>query len=133
MKQLSKADFFAPRPPVVERVEIDLEGWQGFVHVRTLSGVERDGWEIARAKERESGQLGNVRAGLVALATCDESGKRLFTEDDARQLGHADARVLDIIFEAAARLNCIMGYQKEAKKNSESPTGSGSPSASPSD
>lgn len=126
---LDKASFFTPRPPVLERVEIP--DWQGHCFVRVLSGIERDTWEIAQAKERESGTLGNVRARLVCLCACDEAGRRIFTDDDARQLGSVvDGRVLDTLFEAAARLNRVLGFAKETEKNSESPTGSGSPSDS---
>jgi len=130
MTQLTKADFFTPRPPVIERV--DLPDWGGYVHVRVITGVERDTWEIAQAKERETGTLANVRARLVSLCACDETGKRIFTDDDTRQLGSVvDGRILDAIFEAAARLNRVMGFVKESEKNSGPPTGSDSPSDSP--
>ncbi len=102
----------AARP--VERVEVPE--WGGAVFVRTMSGAERDAFELATAPPL--GTFANLRARLVALCACDEGGARLFEDADAARLGELDARALDRVFAAARRLNALGADDYEQiKKN----------------
>lgn len=55
--------------------------WGGTVHVRTMSGTERDAFEAGMldAKEKGVSGLANIRARLVVRVACDEQGNRLTT------------------------------------------------------
>jgi hypothetical protein len=86
--------------------------------VRTMSGTDRDAFEtslIAREGERD-GRMENVRARLVALTLCDESGARLFEDGEIAALGRKSARALDRVFAVAQRLNGIGTEQAAAAK-----------------
>jgi len=65
----------------------------------------------------KEGRLENVRARLVSLALCDETGTRLFSDADITVLGAKSAKALDRVFAVAQRLNGIGSDQVDAAKN----------------
>lgn len=88
--------------------EVHVPEWGGTVLVRGLTGAERDEFEASvlerRGKSREL-NLVNLRAKLVARCVVDESGARLFLEDDVAVLGTKSAAALQRVFEACQRLS----------------------------
>ncbi len=42
---------------------------------------------------------------LVAMCACDETGKRIFTDNQAANLGNKSAVALNRVFEVAQRIN----------------------------
>lgn len=98
--------------------------WGCTLHVRTLTGEERDEFEegslVAKGKKKEI-SLRNIRARLVELSACDETGKPVFRPGDAKRLGEKSAAVLDRLFAAAQKLNGITDEDvEELEKNSAS-------------
>jgi len=89
------------------RERIEVPEWSGAVWVRTMTGAERDAFEAGVIGTGGRQNLANVRARLVALTLCDESGKRLFGEEDIEALGRKSGAALDRLFAAAQRLNRI--------------------------
>ena len=57
-------------------IEVNVPDWGGSVGIKTLTGAEKDAWESERTADRSTFNLENVRASLVAVAACDESGQR---------------------------------------------------------
>lgn len=55
---------------------VKVPEWGGEVQVRTMTGTDRDAFEASLIGKE--GRLENVRARLVSLAVCDESGKAMF-------------------------------------------------------
>lgn len=97
--------------------------WGGLtVHVRGLTGLERDQYEQGLVSGRTGNQslnLANARARLVALAAVDEQGKSIFTKGDVEALGGKSARALDRIFSVAQRLSGLSREDmEELTKNS---------------
>lgn len=97
--------------------------WNGHVFVRTLTGLERDQIEAAVVGDGEQKNLHNLRAKIISLAAVDAEGKRLFSFQEAEQLGQKSARALDRLFSVAQRLS---GFTKKdvedlSKKSSPSP------------
>lgn len=96
--------------------EVPVPEWGSTVWIRTLTGRERDRWEL----DLEAAGKDNARASLCALVICDEKGKSLFTAQDAAALGQKNAAALDRIFEAARELNLIgRDYQEATEKKSQ--------------
>ena len=87
--------------------KVDVPEWGGFVYVRVMSGVERDRWELLITKGMDKASTANIRASLASFVCCDESGKRLFTDNQASNLGIKSSVALDRIFEVAQRVNCL--------------------------
>lgn len=78
------------------------------VTVRGMTGVERDAFEASciegRGKKRDVNTK-NIRAKLVTFCCVDETGRRVFTDDDAALLGNIRADLLDRLFTVAQRLS----------------------------
>jgi hypothetical protein len=113
---------------------VTVPEWGMDVRVRALSGKDRDGFEASCLKAQgQPGpdgkpqlQLVNVRARLVVLSVVDETGARVFTDEDATALGAKNGKVLDQLFEVAQRLSGLRPADvKELVGNSE-----GAPAAS---
>lgn len=94
---------------------VKVPEWGGEVQVRTMTGTDRDAFEASLIGKE--GRLENVRARLVSLAVCDESGSRLFDDADVAALGAKSAKALDRVFAVAQRLNGIGADQVEQAKN----------------
>jgi len=115
---LSKGDILSRED--LTRELVDVPEWDGQVYVRTMTGAERDAFEMALSNGGTGRvTMTNIRARLAALTVCDEKGKRLFEEGDAAALGGKSAAALDRIFAVAQRLNKIGADDVKAlEKNS---------------
>jgi hypothetical protein len=116
--------------------DVDVPEWGGTVRVRAFSGRERDAFEASLVrgdgKDRKV-DLTNMRARLVALTVVDESGQKVFTQDDVDLLGAKSGAALDRVFCVAQKLNGLSGADvEELTKNSSGAPSAGSISASPS-
>ena len=92
----------------LEFEDVAVPEWGGSVRVYGLTGTERDRYEQAIVQQRGRrmvANLQNARARLVAMAVRDEEGKRLFADGDVAALGQKSGRVLDRLFDVAARLS----------------------------
>ena len=76
------------------------------VHVRVMTGLERDGFESAYLASKAAGKP-NIRGAMAAYTVVDDQGQRLFTDADAEALGKLPAAELDRVFAIAQRLNKI--------------------------
>lgn len=115
------------------RVEtVIVPEWGGVtLRVRSLSGNDRDRYELAIFEGRRSGGLFNPRALMVALSAVHETGERVFADADIPALGDLDARGLDRVFEVAQRISGVGGGAIEAAAgNSARPDGDGRSSGS---
>ena len=126
MSLLSKTAILAAQDLQTEDVEVPE--WGGAVRVRSFTGRERDAFEasMVRGDGRDRRvDLTNMRARLVGLTVIDESGQRLFTDEEADLLGAKSGAALDRVFAVAQKLNGLSGADvDELSKNS-----SGVPSA----
>jgi hypothetical protein len=135
MAVLSRADILGATKTPREVVFVKELG--GEVIVRGMTGAERDAFEAScfegRGKKREF-SMRNLRAKLVAFCCVDDSGKRIFSDDDVPTLGEVRADVVDRLFGVAQRLSGLREEDaEELGLSSATPTTSDtSSSASPS-
>ena len=126
MSLLSKTAILAAQDLQTEDVEVPE--WGGTVRVRSFTGRERDAFEasMVRGEGRDRKvDLTNMRARLVGLTVIDETGQRLFTDEEVDLLGAKSGAALDRVFAVAQKLNGLSGADvEELSKNS-----SGVPSA----
>jgi hypothetical protein len=103
---------------------VSVPEWGGTVRVRELTGAERDEYEASLVKMQDGGKkthltMDNARARLASLSIVDESGARVFTDDDIVRLGKLSASALDRVFDVAGRLSKITAEDfKELAGNS---------------
>lgn len=101
----------------LKREEVRVPEWGGSVYVRVLTGTEREQFESGAEGARGANHF---RAQLVALATCDESGRSLFTAEDVEQLASKSAPALIRVFDVAVRLSKVSATDlDELEKKSE--------------
>lgn len=104
--------------------EVAVPEWgDKVVRVRSLDGEERDDLEASMIKgkgKNTSMNLANLRAKLVSKSAVDESGKRIFSDEDVKWLGKKNAAALQRVFDVASRLSGISSQDvDELTKNSE--------------
>ena len=117
---LTKAEILAKDDLVTE--DVFVPEWDAWVKVRTLNASERDHFEastVTRNGKKVTTNLENIRARLCLLCMVDESGERLFQEEDTFPLGGKSAAALDRVFTVAQRLNGLRDEDvDELAKNS---------------
>ena len=127
MSVLSREKLLGATTPPQESVNVPELG--GEVLVRGMTGVERDAFEatliVGKGRKRDINTV-NMRAKLVAYCCVDETGRRIFTDDDAVALGKVRADILDRIFSVAQRLSGVTDQDADDLGSpSKTPTPSG--------
>jgi ABC-type ATPase involved in cell division len=128
VKSLSRSNLLQKEE--LEKVKVDL-GKGEFIYVRQMTGRERDNFEQSLIKEKKNAKgdvvsydraLGDFRAKLAVVTCCDEEGKALFLPDDYSLLSqNMSAKRLEIIVNAAQKLNAISEEDKEALVKNSNP------------
>ena len=108
--------------------DVPCPEWGGKVRVQSLTGTERDQWEMACQEQKGKEKVfstDKLREKLLSFCLVDSEGKKLFSEGDIALLAEKNAAALTRLFDVARKLNGI-GIQdvEELTKNS-----SGDPSA----
>ena len=110
-KSILAADDFR-----IEKVAVPE--WGGDVCLRVISGTDRDHFEESYADQK----MKAFRIRFLLLTLCDESGKRLFADEEGESLGKKSSVVINRLFEAAWKLNAFTQEAVDA-------LGEGSPAA----
>ena len=95
--------------------QVDVPEWGGMVLVRSLTGVERDSFEQVCIDQRSGRKmrLQGLKALLVIMCACDETGQQLFTDEDRDAVNAKSGAALDRIYQVAARLNHLLAEDVE--------------------
>ena len=114
---LSKNQILATND--IKKETVSVPEWGGEVIVKALSGSERDEYESSLFDGNKSkASMANVRAKLCALSMVDDSGERMFTLKEAKELGNKSAAALDRVFKVAQDLSGLgAGAIEEAAEN----------------
>jgi hypothetical protein len=124
----------------VQTEKVFVKEWGDDVIVRGLTGDELDAFQGSvrqfrptfdgKGMEAVLVQEG-MRAKLLVKCLIDESGERLFTDQDASALGAKNGAVIDRLYDIASRLSGLSeDEKKEMEGNSEPPTDSGGSTSS---
>lgn len=108
MKILTKEQIFAAQD--LRFVTVNVPEWGGKVRIKSMTGEDRDAFEMAITEATASDRklnIKNIRARLVALTVVDDSGAPLFTEGDVAALAKKSAAALSRIYAAAQKLNAL--------------------------
>lgn len=96
--------------------------WGLVVRVRGLTATERDAYEASLVAFDRDGKPQRVKQGsrgrLAVLGIVDDAGRRIFTDDDAAQVGDKNAAAVDRLCDKIRELSG-MGAEavEEAKGN----------------
>jgi hypothetical protein len=95
----------------------DVPEWGGTLHIKSMSGSERDAFRSAIA-DAPAGAVGRFTAALLVLTLVDEGGVKLFELHDIDALAAKSAAVLDRVVQEAMRINGMAEQSAEvATKN----------------
>lgn len=122
MSELGDQILASRRELPSERIEISEWG-DGPFFVRSWTGRQRDQydyWHTKRVERSKDGSRTNIRALVCALSVEDDRGELVFDLKDVDRLGEEPARILQEIYEVAARLNKMQASDVEdAEGNSD--------------
>lgn len=108
MAILSKADILKNGKNLPTKI-VEVPEWGGEVKLQCLTGAQRDRYESSLAvqdgKGRMKPNLTNSRARLVAMSIVDETGKLMFTEREALDLGNTSSIALNRVWREACELS----------------------------
>jgi hypothetical protein len=96
--------------------QVDVPEWSGSILIGTMTGAARDAWEQSLVGQKGKANIVNIRARLIAACAVDESGNRLFSDDDAEALGKKSAAALDRCAKVAQKLNRLTEADLEDAK-----------------
>ena len=90
-------DILAANAPRFERLFIPE--WNQHVRIVEMTADDRDSFDLNAIAERdkEGGSVRRIRARLMCACTCDDDGRRIFTDADVDALGTGSSVVADRI------------------------------------
>lgn len=98
--------------------DVDVPEWGGPVRVRVMTGAERDSYSNDLLDASGKFDAKAYRAKLLARCLVDDTGARLFTDDQVIELQNKSAAVIDRLFSVADRINGVNNAAvDEAAKN----------------
>ncbi|MGE7136222.1 hypothetical protein ACQKIE_01160 [Luteibacter sp. NPDC031894] len=113
-----------------------MKEWGGSVRLQELSASDRDQWEAEQIIVLADGAGAkfnpkHARARLVVRSLVDETGRRLFKDDEVAALGSLAASTMQKLFNKARKLNAISADDmKELEGNSDAAPSAGGSSTS---
>lgn len=116
----------------IQTETVDVPEWGGKVTIRGLTGRELDDYQNSLRKivRDQVVMQPNSRAKLLVKSIVDDQGSRLFTDKDVDALARRSGRVLDRLWDVAARLSGITDEEQEEMEGNSDAASSGSSSSS---
>lgn len=112
-----------------EYQDVDVPEWGGTVRIATMSGEDRDRWELSMMQADDSSERGfklnfdaYSRVRLVAMCLVDDNFNRIFvTKEQIERLSQKSGKVMDLLYDVAQRVNGITDEDiDDLEKNSVS-------------
>jgi len=106
MTKISRADI--EKAPDLPTEEVAVPEWGGTVLLRGLNGSDKDkflGETMKKDGGEKSIEFKDITARLVARCLVDETGARLYADEEIDALGKKSGAVLSRLFKVAQRLS----------------------------
>lgn len=119
----------------IEHEDHDVPEWGVKVRVQAMTGTQRDSFEakMVAVRKGQDGpdvelRLADFRSRVLVKCLADpETGKRIFEDKDAQQLGRKSGAVIDRLFDVAKRVSGMdEGSVETARGNSGTAQSGGS-------
>ncbi len=105
MATLNKEQIIAAQDVRMEKVTV--KEWGGDVYIKQMTAREQDKFEEQSRGKNGGPNLVNIRARMVGACLCDESGKRLFEDEEIAKLSLKSGSVLNRLIDKITELNRI--------------------------
>ena len=112
-----------------EYEDVEVPEWGGTVRIATMSGEDRDRWELSMMQADDTSERGfklnfdaYSRVRLVAMCLVDDNFNRIFvTKEQIERLSQKSGKVMDLLYDVAQRVNGITDEDiDDLEKNSVS-------------
>jgi hypothetical protein len=98
--------------------DVDTPEWGGITRVRMLTAKDRSAFEYWCYKNTDSEKVTEMYPRICVACIVDESGNRIFQDDDIEVLMQKNGTILRRVAEAAMKLNKLSSEDvEEAAKN----------------
>jgi hypothetical protein len=100
-----------------KREAVTVPEWDCTVYVRNLTAQELDGWQCETYAMNGSDVVvnrRNIRCRLLVRCLVDDTGQRVFADEDADVLGAKSTKVVERLYKVAERLNAVTAQDVEA-------------------
>jgi len=102
----------------LKSVDVEVPEWGGSVRVRALTGADRDSIQSLfinpDGTKKDISQVMNVmKLHAIGKSMVDESGARLFTDDEIAALAKKSGAALDRVFAATEKLSAVAGGESD--------------------
>lgn len=111
---ISREQLLKPVPRAFAVVEVPELGAAASVRVQSLSAVERGAWEKVTYAAGQTVDMTNYRLQLCKVCVVDDEGVPLLEESDLPAFGAQPSAVVERVFQAAAKLNGLLGSNVDA-------------------
>lgn len=102
----------------LKKEAVFVEEWGGEVLVSEMSGTARDAWEQSIREKDAQGRFVSTRAKLILFTVVNETGERIFKDEDLPEIGKLSSFVIEKVCAVAMRLNGLGSDSVDtAKKN----------------
>ena len=86
-------------------IPVEVPEWNGTVYLREMTAGQRDQFDALQLASDESTRFQNIRARLLIMSLCDESGALLFTGADIPTVSGFPAGIVNRLWESCLDLN----------------------------
>ncbi len=100
---------------IVKQEVVNIPELGGDIIVSEMTGAERENWENSI---EEKGRRTNLRAKLLVASLVDESGSRLFSQDDIEAVSKLPFSIIEKLCDISSKLNGFTSKEIDtAEKN----------------
>jgi len=118
------------RDQIIEKTDVEVRevyvpSWSDSVFIRVMGADENDRYQryyLNKDGKVDIHKLQGARARLCALCICDEKGNRLFSDDEAKELGRKSNKAIELLVKEINKLNGLEddALEEEAKNSEDS-------------
>ena len=89
-----------------DRPRVPVVAWGRTLYLQPMSGTERDSYDVELHRASEAGErMNNWRAKQLVRSLVNERGERIFTDEQAGELGKKNNATLRRLFEQTEAIN----------------------------
>lgn len=116
MNVLTRADIL--KCADLPRVRLEIPEWGGDVFVRSMTALEKDRYDAeVIAARNDADRLSGWRVRTALRCTVDDTGTRLFSDEDIESLGGKSSAPIMRIFDKVQELSKVSEDSASAEKN----------------
>lgn len=86
-------------------IAVEVPEWNGTVHLREMTAGQRDQFDALQLAADEASRFQDIRARLLVMCLCDESGALMFAGSDVATVSGFPSGVVSRLWESCLDIN----------------------------